>query len=303
MQITVASLPVKVILMKMARPLLGKTFIGATLIGVAPFVSALIENAECMHDISPVEWIPRAIARNSRSHALPSSPKNAKLLKVWKFVQRTTHGHTVVLVCDSAVRCNFNDQKVSWIASAPTWNVCIINTEKNLGSMRSLEYFKLRQDDQVESGTAKPSSTSKIQFLHQPAVKVTYDVTASDPIKEKTEMFYQTGSNRSSSFSKIEITFSNWFKISPQAQQVLNGIIRMSRGNGVILEEAHLYPGGRKELVLTTGSCTQCEVPVTEFAYPTGFKPSTMRDIMQEKQKAQEMSGVLQDLFIDEKKK
>lgn len=112
-------------------------------------------------------------------------------------------------------------------------------------------------------------------------------------------MMYQSGSERSSSFSGGERLFSDWIKIAPQVQYVLNGLTRVSTTKGVMLEEIHLYPGGRRHRVLSTDSFTQCEVSASEFDYPTGFTESTIKDIMQEKEKAREMSGVFEELLFD----
>jgi hypothetical protein len=300
MQITVASLPVKVVVMNIARRLLRATLLGATLIGVAPFV---FSGSGTDYDRTRSILIPSADAR-AASHMAhhPVLKKKPKMIKVWKFVQRSTHGQGILLVGENAVKCSFVDQNVSWISSAPTWNVCIYNHKKKLGMLQPLGYCIVREDNKIEYGLAKLTSTSATKFMHQPALKLSYSVTSSDPVKEKTEMFFQTGSERAVSFSKLEMLFSNWFPVNPQVLHVINGITRMP-GRGVLLEESHVYPGGRREVVLTTGSFTQCEVPETEFAYPKDFKVATLRDIMQERQKAREMSGVLQDLFLDVKKK
>ena len=281
MQVTVANSKVRVVVTDVAKRLSGQMFKGAMLIGVASFIL-------CCFVLSPVCF---------EASAKVSHP--TKKVKVWKFVQRSTHGRSILLFNESAIKYIFVDQHVAWNSAAPTWNVCIFNSSVNRGTMRPLAYCIARQDNKFDYGTATEVSRTKTFFQNRTAIKILYRVNSADPIKEKVEMMYQSGSQRADSFTHVEQIFSDWIKMSPQVQNVLNGLAKSAKVTGVMLEETHVYPSGRRHKVLSTESCIQCEVPTSEFAYPTGFKNSTIKDIMQENEKAREMSGVFEELLFD----
>lgn len=281
MQVTVANSKVRVVVTDVAKRLSGQMFKGAMLIGVASFIF-------CCFALSPVCF---------EASAKVSHP--TKKVKVWKFVQRSTHGHSVLLFNESAVKYIFADQHVAWTSTAPSWNVCIFNSNVNRGMLRPLAYCIARQDNKFDYGTATEVSRTKTFFQNRTAVKVLYRVNSADPLKEKVEMMYQSGSQRADSFTHVEQIFSDWIKMSPQVQNVLNGLAKSAKVTGVMLEETHVYPSGRRHKVLSTESCIQCDVPASEFTYPTGFKNSSIKDIMEEKEKAREMSGVFEELLFD----
>ncbi|MDZ4832766.1 MAG: hypothetical protein SGJ27_03095 [Candidatus Melainabacteria bacterium] len=307
MKFTVASLPVRKVVIKIAASRFGIVVTGAMLFSVALFVSVAPPGQAKTESGMKSQLSAKSAPGTKSQLGTKTKPSTKKVsgsftgakVKVWRLVQRNAKGKSVMLVGDSCFKYIFVDQSVSWIAKAPNYNICIINTEKHIGQLRPFGFAVSRQDNSVEYGQSDRFTKKSQLFFSRPALKITYDVTSSDPLKEKVEMMYQTGSQRASSFSKVEQIYSDWFKISPQVQHVLNGMTRVSKSNGVMLEETHFYPGGRKHVVLTTESVSQCEVPVSEFDYPTNFKQASFKDINQEDEKARAMTGVFEDLLFD----
>lgn len=305
MQTAVANSKVEVVVKEFAKRLLTQISTGAMLIGIASFFFCVVDecssNSNFGNQNSKFNF---SISCMTPCHASSKTHNSKeKKVRVWKLVQRTNDGHVVVLLSDSAVKYMMDDQNVYWLSAAPKWDVCIYNYKENLGTLRPLIYCIKRSDDIADYGKLHAVSKSPMKFLAHPALKVDYDVSAADPLKEKVEMFYQTGSERSSTFSKLEKIFSTWIPVPTNAQHVLNGITRTANMKGVLLQETHVYSAGRKHIVHATDSCIQCEVPASEFEYPNNFKRSSVNEIMQEQKHARQFSGVLQDLFCDEKKK
>lgn len=315
MQVTVANSKVRVVVMEVTKRLSAQTFKGAMLIGIAFFASGFFTSGFLAKDTEPPltdsvgatpcvalgaanVWVPFADAQAGFA-ASAKTNHSKKKVKIWKFVQRSTHGHSILLFNESAIKYIFADQHVSWTSAAPSWNVCIFNSKVNRGTLRTSDYCIVRQDNKFDYGRATVISRTKILFQNRPAIKVLYKVNSSDPLKEKVEMMYQTGSQRADSFTHVEQIFSDWIKISPQVQNVLNGLTKTAKVSGVMLEEIHVYPSGRRHKVLSTESYTQCDVPASEFDYPTGFKDSTIKNIMEESEKARDMTGVFEELLFD----
>lgn len=210
-------------------------------------------------------------------------------------------GKARLFVCDDAIKVNFPQQNVQWNCSAPNWDVTITNYKLNIGKVVPLEQYGYLDGTRFEFGKVSggPSSRETLLFLGRPANKLRYHIVAADPIKEKLEMMYQTASKRSGSFNSAEVVFSNWFNMRPEIRKFLSGLYRIADVNGILMSEKYLYPGGRIHQVVYTDLVTEVQLDKSEFTAPKGFKFAPMHEIMQEDKKAEQMTGVLEDLFMD----
>lgn len=232
--------------------------------------------------------------------AKAAAPLKGSKLKVWRFEQTNQIGKATVLVAESGIKITNSNQNVVWICTAPDWNVTIVNYKLNIGKQVPLaEYAAARKTRFEFSRVTGAEKRETIVFLGKPCNKVTYRILSSDPVKERIEMIYQTGSQRASSFNAAELIYSNWFKIKPQICSFMSGLYGAPNVSGVVLNQTYLYPGKRDHVVLSTSTITQAEVDKSEFKVPTGYKFAHMHEIMQEEKKAVQMSGVIEDLFLD----
>lgn len=222
-------------------------------------------------------------------------------VKAWRFEQRNQMGKARLYVCDDAIKVNFPQQNVQWNCSAPDWDVTITNYKLNIGKVVPVEQYGYLDASRFEFGKVSggPTSRETLLFLGRPANKLRYHIVAADPIKEKLEMMYQTGSKRSASFNDVELVFSNWFKLRPEIRKFLSGLYRIADVNGILVSERYLYPGGKIHQVVYTDLVSEVQVNKSEFIAPKGFKFAYMHEIMQEDKKAEQMSGVIEDLFMD----
>lgn len=233
--------------------------------------------------------------------ASASASAAVKKVKAWRFDQRNQMGKARLFVCDDAIKVNFPQQNVQWNCSAPNWDVTITNYKLNIGKVVPVEQYGYLDASRFEFGKVSggPTSRETLMFLGRPANKLRYHIVAADPIKEKLEMMYQTGSKRSGSFNDVELVFSNWFKLRPEIRKFLSGLYRITDVNGILMSEKYLYPGGKIHQVVYTDLVSEVQIDKSEFTTPKGFKFAPMHEIMQEDRKAEQMSGVIEDLFMD----
>jgi len=231
------------------------------------------------------------------SNPLDASP--GKKVKVWQLEQRNQLGTSTTYLGDNGVVVINPQQNVKWVCTAPTWKVTIVNYKLNIGRTVDIGSYALRRNSTFEYGNVAGVTRLPMVYLGKRAHRISYQVTASDPIKEKVEMFYQTASKRSGSFSGVELTISDSIKAKPQVLDFLGGLYKLAKLDGVLLQQSHIYPGGKRNSVVSTDLIKQVEVDDSVFAYPTKFKFAYMHEIMQEDQKALQMSGVMEDLFLD----
>jgi hypothetical protein len=224
-----------------------------------------------------------------------------KKVKAWKFEQRNQLGAATFLVSENAIKVQYHSQGVQWNCSAPDWQVVASNPKLNLGKVLSLHDYSVAKASRFEFGRIDggPTSSDTVLFMGKPANKMVYHVTAADPIKEKIEMMYQTASKRATAFSDVELVFSNWFKLKPEICRFLTGLYSFRGVRGILMNETYFYPDGKKHVVLSTDRFSEVMVDPSEFKAPSGFKFAYMHQIMQEDKKAMQMSGVLEDLFLD----
>lgn len=220
-------------------------------------------------------------------------------VRVWRFEQRNQIGKAIVLVGENGIKVTNPHQNVIWICTAPKWDVTIVNYKLNIGKSVPLSQWESRVSRFESSQAADPVSRETIMFQGKPCNKLRFEILSSDPVKERIEMIYQTGSQRASSFNAAEVICSNWFKIKPEICAFLTGLYSIKQVSGVLMSQTYIYPGKRTHVVVSTDSFKQVEVDKSEFKIPTGFKFAHMHQIMQEEKKALQMSGVIEDLFYD----
>jgi hypothetical protein len=225
---------------------------------------------------------------------------NSKRVKVWKITQNTQLGRTVWLISESAIKVSLPNQGISWLCASPSWKVLIFNSKGNLGLPHVLSFYGRLRSPSIESGKIDTNSIvrTRTKFEGRPATKLTAKVISSDPIHEKLEMMYQESKSRSDNFKNVEFVYEDWIPKLPQQLAFLCGYYKNTVG-GVRLEQIHQYTN-RTQKVITTEAIGQTTVPSSEFAYPTGFREvRKMHEIMMEKDQAKQMSGVIEDLFMD----
>ena len=236
---------------------------------------------------------------DAKTGATPKTPKGSKI-KVWRFEQTNQIGKATVLVAENGIKITNTHQNVIWLCTAPDWDVTTINYKLNIGKRIPLAQYAGSRTTRFEfSQVAGGERRETIMFFGKPCNKVTYQILSSDPVKERIEMIYQTGSQRASSFNAAELIYSNWFKIKPQILLFFSGLYSAPNPTGVVLNQTYLYPGKRAHVVLSTSRISQIEVNKSEFTRPSGYKFAPMHEIMQEAKKAVQMSGVIEDLFLD----
>lgn len=233
---------------------------------------------------------------------LPSFAKTTGTPKVkaWQISQNSQLGLTNWLISDSGIKVTLPAHRVTWTCAAPSWKVLVYNAKSNIGLQQDLSPYGSVRSPTVEQGTIDTASVVKTKTHYQgrPATKVVARVIASDPAAEKFEMMYQEAQSRSDTFGRVEFLYENWIPLKPQLSAFLCGYYKDSV-DGVRLEQVLVY-ATRRRSVLSTISVGETMVPVSEFTYPTGFRPvNKMHEIMQEKDKAREFTGVIEDLFLD----
>lgn len=234
-----------------------------------------------------------------------AAPKKHGKVKVWKIEQRDQLGKSVTLISDDGIVVKSPQQNVKWVCTAPDWKVTIVNYKLNLGKLADLAIYSQCNPDKIEYGDLRKNGSilsTHQAFLGRTARKCLYKTRGSDPVRERVEMMYQTGSQRAGSFSSVELIVSQSIKMKPQIQAFLSGKHNIDGLDGVVFSKTNIYPGGRRHNVLSTDSIIQTVVDASELQRPTGYKLAPVHEIMQETQKALEMSGVIKDLFFDDPK-
>lgn len=237
---------------------------------------------------------------DSAEAAPKKSEAGQKKVKVWQISQKTQLGLTNWLISDSGIKVSLPAHGISWLCAGPSWKVLVHNAKLNIGLEHVLDFYGRLRSQTVEFGRVDPNSvvTSKTLFQGRPATKVMARVISSDPAIEKLEMMYQQSKSRSDTFKRVETIYSSWIPLNPQEIAFICGYYK-NTVNGIRLEEVHVYTT-RRQVVLSTISMKETTVPASEFTYPTGFrKVRKMHQIMQEEDKARQMSGVIEDLFMD----
>lgn len=241
-------------------------------------------------------------------HNVDAAPKKSgagqKKIKVWQISQNTQLGLTNWWIGDTGIKVGMPAHGITWLCAAPSWKVSIHNAKSNIGLEHGLDFYGRLRSQKVEFGRVDPTSvvSTKTRFQGRPATKVTARVLSSDPAIEKLEMMYQQSKSRSDTFQRVEYIYSRWIPLNAPELAFVCGYYK-NRVDGIRLEEVHVY-NTRRQAVLSTISMKETTVPASEFNYPTGFRRvQKMHEIMQEKDKAVQMSGVIEDLFMDTNKK
>ena len=131
-----------------------------------------------------------------------------------------------------------------------------------------------------------------------PANKVTFKVSNSDSLKERLEFAYQESSNRSTSFNKIEIVYSDWIKITPQLLKFLAPYYKYPEVRQLPLQCMQRYPDGSTNTVLSTIKAEPALISLDEFTVPAGLTLTKFRDeVIEDRDQRHNIPGVVEDLF------
>jgi len=233
------------------------------------------------------------------AQAADKSGGNQTKVSGWRIEQNSNYGHLTLLLCPKGARMSWRNKEFVSVCKAPDFIPVLFNPKRKNQYIGKPEKWNLQSPHlPKEIMNYETPSREAAKWRGMPASKVTFKVSNSDSLKERLEFAYQESSNRSRSFNKIEVVYSEWIKIAPQLLRYLAPYYKYPDMQQFPLECMHRYPDGSSDIVLSTIKVEPAMISNEEFSVPSGLAVSRLRDeVIDGRDQRQNIPGVVEDLF------
>jgi hypothetical protein len=236
--------------------------------------------------------------------AAPARAKSAMLpgLRIVQYSQGD--GPMTILVCDRGARISWARLPFVCCCCAPQYEGIIFNTHRRKKIIMDPEMWVHYSPHLPDGKSVLTPLTVKEEFWQgKPALRDSFKVSVGAAMKERYEMLFQQGSDRSNDYDQVQVVYSRWIKLEPHVLRFLTGYYRFPGMKALPLEAVNHYPSGRVDKILQTLKIEPASIDPVDLIPPAGVNPTRDREFVTEDDlRVPAMRGLVEDLFGDVKK-
>lgn len=215
---------------------------------------------------------PRAPTAPTAPASPAASPQNMRDVMI--FDQSTNKlGDCKFIFAKDGAKLVARGGKLVAVCKSPDWHLVFYNAHRNVGI--SLTYAEMnRRASGIFAGPPYEKGTLSVGFdpktgLHQMTLNVN---GGEEPEGRGDAMIYQVRQKKQ--FANIRYIVADKVPLDPHVQTFVKWIFSTAQYPGVPMMFESVFTDGTRDLVYKTKTVSRIKLPASEFAYPTGFKPT-----------------------------